>query len=358
MATIHLGERYRESLLESFRERSYTESSFSHDLNVEFSGTKTVHVLSLQTEPLQDYNRGKDVGSGSRYGPTKEVGDVEQTFTMTQDKALSLSVDKGNNQEQFNIKKAGAIMAAERDEHIVPELDKYRLNAWVQQAGIHEALSAAPTKADIVTAIVNLHNKMLDLGCPDSGLTLFIAREYVPALKLSPEWTGLDSLGGKSLPSGSIGQVDGLSVKPVPTARFPQGAYFMILQKSAVIAPMKINSFKAHTDPPGLSGDLLEFRMIHDAFVLGPKCNGVAVACASSSVVADPSISVSSSNATITSSTSSAVIRYTLDGSDPRYSTSAKTYTSAVPVSSGDVLRACATKDGMFSSAVVDKVVS
>ena len=118
--TIHLGEKYREALLEGFREKSYTESSFSHALDQTFSGVRTVHVMSLKTEPLQDYNRNVSVGSGSRYGETTEVGDFVQTFTMTQDKALSLSVDKGNNAEQFNVKKAGAIMAAERDEHIVP----------------------------------------------------------------------------------------------------------------------------------------------------------------------------------------------------------------------------------------------
>ena len=120
MNTMHFGEKYRQAVLEGFRQRSYTESSMSHDLDLEFSGARTVHVLSLQTEPLQDYDRNGDLAEGSRFGQTKEVGDFEQTFTMTQDKSLSLSVDKGNNAEQFNVKKAGAIMAAERDEHVVP----------------------------------------------------------------------------------------------------------------------------------------------------------------------------------------------------------------------------------------------
>ena len=112
MNTMHFGEKYRQAVLEGFRQRSYTESSMSHDLDLEFSGARTVHVLSLQTEPLQDYDRNGDLAEGSRFGQTKEVGDFEQTFTMTQDKSLSLSVDKGNNAEQFNVKKAGAIMAA------------------------------------------------------------------------------------------------------------------------------------------------------------------------------------------------------------------------------------------------------
>lgn len=356
-STMHFGEKYKQALMQGFKEKSYTESSMSHELDMEFSGVRTVHVLSLQTEPLQDYDRNAEVGTASRYGKTTEVGDVEQTFTMTQDKSLSLSVDKGNNKEQFNVKKAGAIMAAERDEHIVPELDRYRLQKWAQEAGIHKSLDAEPSKNTIVSDIINLHNDMVDAGVPATGCTLFIPRKYVPALKLSAEWVGLDSLGGKTLPSGSIGEVDGLAVKPVPTNRFPSDAYFMIINKSAVIAPMKINDFKGHTDPPGLSGDLIEFRMMHDAFVLGNKCSGVAVACKNSAVCAAPTATVASGNCTLASTTSGATILYTIDRSDPRYSKDAKTYTAAFPAPAGTTIRAVATKDGMFSSTVTEKKV-
>ena len=327
MNTMHFGEKYRQAVLEGFRQRSYTESSMSHDLDLEFSGARTVHVLSLQTEPLQDYDRNGDLAEGSRFGQTKEVGDFEQTFTMTQDKSLSLSVDKGNNAEQFNVKKAGAIMAAERDEHVVPELDRYRLEQWARHAGIHKALNAAPTKETIVSQIVELHNEMLNLGVPEEGGTLFIQRAYVPALKLSTEWTGLDSLGGKSLPSGSIGMVDGL-------------------------APMKIQSFKGHTDPPGLSGDLLEFRMIHDAFVLAPKCNGVAAACASGTVCAAPVAATANGKTTLTTATEGATIYYTCTGADPRYASDALTYTAPLTLGAEDRLRACAVKSGMYPSGV------
>lgn len=43
--------------------------------------------------------------------------------------------------------------------------------------------------------------------------------------------------------------VDGLAVKPVPTSRFPENCYFLIVHRGAVIAPMKIQSFKGHTIP-------------------------------------------------------------------------------------------------------------
>ena len=137
MNTMHFGEKYRQAVLEGFRQRSYTESSMSHELDLEFSGARTVHVLSLQTEPLQDYNRAGDLGEGSRRAD-QGGGDFEQTFTMTQDKSLSLSVDRGT-MSSSSTKKAGAIMAAERDEHVVPELDRYRLEQWARHGGIHKA---------------------------------------------------------------------------------------------------------------------------------------------------------------------------------------------------------------------------
>lgn len=351
--TIHFDERYKKELLDGFNKASETDDMFSHDLDMEFSGVKTVHVTSLKTEQLQDYDRSKTVGTGSRYGTTKEVGNEVQTFTMTQDKSLSLSIDKGNNKETMDKAKVGKVMKAHRDERIVPEVDTYRLGKWAKEAGIHKELAAAPTKSTIVTQIMELHNEVLDAGVPDQ-LQLRVARTYMPVLKLSDEWTALDSLGGKTLPKGCIGEFDNMAVKPMTTKRMPANVPFMITFKGALIAPMKINDFKGHVDPPGLSGDLLEFRMMHDAFVLGKKANGCAVACLPGTVVKTPTITMDGATATIASATSGATIYYTTNGSDPRYSVDAKVGTSVVLVD-GDELRAYAAKAGMFNSAVAEK---
>lgn len=355
MSVIHFPEKYKQSLMDGFNKASETDALFTHELDTEFSGVNTVHVTSLKTEPLQDYNRQKEVGTGSRYGTTKEVGDEVQTFTMTQDKSLSLSIDKGNNVEQFNMKQAGKVMKAHRDEQIIPAVDTYRLRKWAEEGGIHKELSEAPGKTNIVSMIVELHNEMLDAGVPDQ-ITLLIARTYLPALKLSSEWTALDSLGGKTLPKGTIGEFDGMPVKPMTSKRMPANVPFMLIYKGAVIAPMKIEKFKGHVDPPGLSGDLLEFRMIHDAFVLGKKASGVAVAILKGNVATVPTIAVADGKATITATGASAIY-YTTDGSDPRYSKEAKAYTAAVAVTAGDVVRAYATAANKYSSAVAEKTV-
>lgn len=349
-AVIHFSEAHRKRLMKGFENKSETDSLFSHDMDMEFSGVRTVHVKSIKTEKLQDYNRSKSIDAGSRYGTTKEVGDEEQTFTMTQDKSLSLTIDKGNNVEQFNMKKAGEVMNAHRDEQIIPTVDTYRLAKWAAEGGIHYELPAVPDKTNIVGFIIDLHNKMLEENVPDQ-ITLVIARTYLPALKLSDEWVGLDSLGGKTLPKGALGEFDGMPVKPVPTKRMPKNVPFMLIYKGAVIAPMKINTFKGHVDPPGLNGDLLEFRMMYDAFVLGKKAAGVAVAILPGNVAPTPDIAISDGKATITASGASAIY-YTTDGSDPRYSVEAKVYTAAVTLADGDQVRAYAQTTDKYHSAV------
>lgn len=355
--TIHFPEKSRQKLLDGFRKRSETEDLFSHDLDVEFSGVKTVHVTNIKTYDLQDYDRSKVVGTGSRYGVTHEVGDEVQTFEMTRDRGFSLSVDKGNNADQFNMKKASAIMKAQREEKIIPELDTYRLMKWAKDAGIHELLAAEPTNENIVGMIIRLHNKMLDEGVPDTGVTLLIKRTYLPALKLAKEWTGLDSLGGKTLPKGTLGEFDGMPVKPMTSTRFPANAAFMLLYKGSVFSPMKIKDFKGHVDPPGLSGDLLEFRMYYDAFVLGKKANGVAVGCLPGTVATTPTIAVADGKATITAKDAT-TIYYTTDGSDPRYSKDAKVYTAAVNVAEGDIVVAYAAQTGKWHSNTATAKVS
>ena len=276
-SVIHFDERYKSALMEGFNKASETDGLFDHSLDMEFSGVKTVHVKSLKTEPLQDYNRSLQVGTGSRYGATKEVGNEEQTFTMTQDKSLSLSVDKGNNKETMDQKKVGEIMKAEREEHIIPAVDTYRLKQWAANAGMHEALSAAPTSDTVIEQIVKCRNKQRNKGVKGT-VSLLIPYTYLDTLQLAKQWINLDSLGGKTLPKGTVGQISGMNVIPVTDDRMPENAAFMMIHKSSVISPMKIKDFKGHIDPPGLSGDLLEFRMIHDAFVLGKKADGVAVA--------------------------------------------------------------------------------
>ena len=62
----------------------------------EFSGAKTVKILTPLTVPMNDYSR---VGT-SRYGNPVEMQDIVQELTLSQDKSFALTIDKGNDADQ------------------------------------------------------------------------------------------------------------------------------------------------------------------------------------------------------------------------------------------------------------------
>lgn len=348
---IHFSEKFHQRLMKGFDQHAETDAMFNHDLDMEFSGVYTVHVTSVITEPLQDYNKAKSIDQGSRYGASKEVGDEVHTYEMTQDKSLNLTIDKGNNEGQFNMKKAGEVMNAETKEQISPYLDKYRLRRWAE-LGNHVLLASAPDKTNILEAIMSQKDDMLDKYVPDQ-LQLTIARKYLRMITLSEEWMGLDKLGGETLPKGAVGKFYGMAVKPMPASKMPDNVPWMITHKAALIAPKKIKKFVGHVDPPGLNGDQIEFRMIHDAFVVGKKADGVSAAVLPGFVQVTPTITMDGAKATIVS-TGANTIYYTVDGSDPRFAKDAKVYSAAVTLTAGQTIKAYATNATKYASGVAE----
>ena len=108
-----------------------------------------------------------------------------------------------------------------------------------------------------------------------------------------------------------------MNVVRVPKSYLPEDVYFLVAHKDAVLMPYKIADAKVHEDPVGVSGALIEGRHYYDAYVLGAKCGGVYALVDEDCRSSAPTISQGKI-------TAFGKVRYTLDGSDPRYSDSAK----------------------------------
>ena len=354
--TINLAAKYAGAAQERFYKDSITQSSFARDLDMEFTGVRTVKVYEVDTAPLNDYTRS----GANRYGTPQELTDNLQEFIMTQDKAFTYTIDKGNAREQFNVKQAGTSLKRQMREVVTPYIDRYRMKVWAENAGIIAPLSAAPTRSTIAEAVMDGTVALDDALVPAAGRTLYITAKNYKLLKLCDEFIGVDRLGEKALAKGVVGEFDGMLVKKVPSSYMPAGLYFMIVCKGSAISPVKLNDYKIHSDPPGISGDLVEGRVIFDAFVKGARAMGIYVAAEAGQVCAAPTISISTNTATIASATENAEIRFTDDGSDPRYSNTAQAYRSdAKPtVAAGAVVRAFATAEGMYPSGITEAVNS
>ncbi len=237
-------------------------------------------------------------------------------------------------------------------EQAVPTMDKYCFNQLAQKAGKVVGNSTALSKSNICERITAATTYMDDKEIPAESRTLFVPSATYAMLRLSDEFQKCENLLDKSLSKGQVGTYDGMPVIKVPTGRWPANVNFIVAHKSAACAPVKLNDTKLHQDPPGISGNLLEGRQYYDLFVFAAKCDGVYAeintASGAGTKVATPTYA---SNA-LSCSTSGATIVYTTDGSDPRYSKTAKTGT-AVEVASG--IKAYAYKEGMFPSDVFVK---
>lgn len=74
---------------------------------------------------------------------------------------------------------------------------------------------------------------------------------------------------------GVIAMIDGASVIKVPANRLPDDFGFMVAHPCATVAPTKLEDYKIHQDPPGISGSLVEGRICYDAFVLDNKAKAI-----------------------------------------------------------------------------------
>ena len=70
--------------------------------------------------------------------------------------------------------------------------------------------------------------------------------------------------------------------------------------------------------------------------------------------LAAPAISISSLKATVTTPSGAEEVRYTVDGTDPRYSDSAKVYAAPVTLTAGTTIRTAAFAAGKFTSDLAE----
>lgn len=319
----------------------------------EFSGAKTVKILTPLTVPMNDYSR---VGT-SRYGNPVEMQDIVQELTLSQDKSFALTIDKGNDADQGYSKNAGKMLLLQIAERAVPEFDTYVFNRLAEKAGIIEGNSEALTKANICDVISAAGAKLDDAEVPAYDRMLFISTEGYKLLKHSAEFMAVTELGKEALAKGVVGQYDNMQVIKVPATRWPANVNFMIVHKNAATAPVKMSETKLHQDPPGISGHLLEGREYYDCFVFSPRACGVYIQVNTASgkgvICAAPAITAAGA---ITTSTTGAVLYYTTDGSDPRYSPTALQGATA-PAISGQTIKAYAHKNGCFDSQLTAKTI-
>lgn len=351
---INLASKFSSQLATIFTNGSYIKGNTS--AKYDFTGVKSLKVYTPITVDEVDYVRS----GNNRYGEGTEVQDIVQEMKVTQDKAFRLMIDKGNSEDQLNIKKAGEILRRQLDEKSTPIADKYAFKCFANLAGKIATVSQIPNKSNIVDLILSGGQELDDNQVPSVGRFIYMTAEMYKLVRMSPEFISLEALGVKAISKGEVGEIDGMRIIKVPKGYLPANCYFIIGFKDAMLMPYKIADTKIHEDPPGISGSVIEGRHYYDAFVLGAKASGVYALVLEAAQQAAPTATCATPGTAtmVIESAGATKIIYTLDGTDPRFNEAALVYSTPVATTEwkGTVtVRAVAYSDKFTSNVTENK---
>lgn len=267
--TVNLAQKYSSKVDERFKLGSLTDSIINFDYD--WTGVDTVKIYSIETSELSDYTK---TGS-QRYGTPDELSDSVQSLTLSQDKAFTFTIDKAYELGQEGVKSAGAALRRQLDEVVIPAIDIYRISKLI--AGAKTTETSATTKSNAYEQFLTAMEKLSDYKVPVVGRVALVTPSFYKFLKLDETFIKNSDLGQQIVLNGQVGKIDGVPVIVAPTSYFSANVNFVVTHPSALCAPVKLNEYKIHTNPPGVSGSLVEGRIIHDAFVLTNKASAIYV---------------------------------------------------------------------------------
>lgn len=261
----------RDAALRRFSKGSYTQGVLLGQYD--WQGVKTVRVRTRSTSALGNYTES----GTSRYGTPANVGDTYQELACTQDKAFTYTIS-GNVENGVDLAtEAGEQLADELDQEVIPALDEYRFGVLVAGCEDDNYTSVATTKSNAYETFLASNEKMDEAFVPKTGRVAFVAPSYFNKLKLDASFVKASDMGQAIAFTGQVGEVDGVAIVKVPASILGTDIDYVIVHTSAVAAPVKVNDYNEHVNPPGIHGVLAEGRIVHDAFILEARNLGVAV---------------------------------------------------------------------------------
>lgn len=251
-----------------------TESKKSLLTNQDFdwTGAHTVKVYKISTTTMNDYDRaGTGSGAtGSRYGTVASLNATTEELTLSKDRSFTFAIDKLDTDETAQQLAAASALARQQREVIIPEVDKYVYSEMCENAGTAPA-ALTLTSENIYGEILKASQALDDAEVPETNRVLLVTPAVYLLMKQCPDITMETEIGNDMRLKGVVSNLDGANVIKVPEARLPENFGFLLAHPSATVAPTKLEDYKIHQDPPGISGSLVEGRIVYDAFVLDNK---------------------------------------------------------------------------------------
>lgn len=258
-------------------EQFTTESKKSLLTNTDFdwTGAHTIKVYKVTTSAMNDYNRsGENNGNWSRYGAVASLDATTEEMTLKRDRSFTFAIDKLDEDETKQQLAAASALARQDREVVIPEVDSYTYSVMAQNAGT-KADATELTAENIYDEIIKGSLALDDAEAPEDGRVLVVTPAVYNLMKKNPDIEMSGAITDEMRARGVIGMLDGMAVQKIPANRLPENFGFMIAHPVATVAPVKLEDYTIHKNPPGISGSLVEGRICYDAFVLDNKAKAI-----------------------------------------------------------------------------------
>lgn len=243
--------------------------------DLSWTGAHTIKVYKVTTASMNDYGRsGPSEGEWSRYGKVQGLDATTEEFTLKKDRSFTFAIDKLDKDETGGQLAAASALARQVREVVIPEVDTYVYGVMATGAG-QKPEAVALTADNIYTEIIKASNALDNEEVPETGRIIVVTPDVYLLMKQCKDIVMETDIGNDLRLKGVISNLDGANVIKVPKKRLPTDFGFMVAHPVACVAPTKLEDYKTHQDPPGISGGLVEGRICYDAFVLENKAKAI-----------------------------------------------------------------------------------
>lgn len=266
---VTLAEKFLPYVDEQFKAESKKSLLTNQDFN--WTGAHTVKIYKISTAAMTDYGRTGPTGANwSRYGAVAGLDAATEELTLSRDRSFTFAIDAMDADETGQTLTAASALARQLREVVIPEIDGYVFGKMCTGAGTKPA-AAELTAANIYGEILKAGAALDAAEVPETGRQLLVTPETLLLMKQSGDIVLETDIGADLRLKGVISNLDGANVIRVPASRVPEGFGFLLAHPSATVAPVKLESYNTHQNPPGINGQLVEGRVVYDAFVLENK---------------------------------------------------------------------------------------
>lgn len=267
--------KFQKTVDEVFRLESVTTGIVNKGIRLDFLGVNAVSIYGVATVAETNYVRS----GTNRFGSLYELDTTKETFTLSQDKAFTFSIDRGNYEDSMMITEAGSALKRQIEIVSVPNTDIYRLTTAFtycqtnSQMGTTSGTASSATNA--YSNVLDMQSILDNLFVPAKGRVIYVVPAFLSFLKLDANFIKPSDSAFNKLVNGLVGEVDGLPIVKVPVSYLPSTAEAMVIHEEVLVAPHKFDTYRILKEVQGVDGWVVEGRRYYDCFI--PTNRGKAV---------------------------------------------------------------------------------